>query len=60
MIGWILSLAFALIPWRSARPRDEDFRREIWRTDTRRMGVRFTERLRDRFRRTWLRLVGGD
>lgn len=43
--------------WRRAEPTREDFDRELWRTNSRRMGLRFTERLRDRFRRTWMWLV---
>ena len=30
--------------------------RRDWRTDTAGMGLRFTERLRDRWRRRWLRI----
>lgn len=51
--------ATVIASWRTARPTSADFRREHWRTDAGRMGVRFSERLRDAFRRTWLRLVGG-
>lgn len=42
---------------RRARPRPEDIRRLDWPTDTRRIGVRVNELLRDRMRPRWLRLV---
>ena len=52
LLGLWMSL-FARLP---ARPRAEDFRRELWPDSTKRMGVRLTERLREQFRRLWFRL----
>lgn len=53
---WLWSLG----TWRAARRRlgvrSQDVQRQLYRTQTRGMGLRFTERLRDRLRPRWLRL----
>jgi hypothetical protein len=38
---------------------DEDLRRHDYPVSTQRMGVRFTERMRDTFRFRWLRKTSG-
>ncbi|MBN1345890.1 MAG: hypothetical protein JXQ73_24585 [Phycisphaerae bacterium] len=35
---------------------DQEVRRHLWSDNTKRMGVRFSERIRDRFRGEWIRL----
>ena len=44
-----------LLPRRTRAGRLGDLRRHDYRTSTQRMGVRFTERLRDVFRFRWIR-----
>jgi len=56
---WVFELLSRIAALRPAPPRPHDFEKEHWRTSTGRMGVRFHERLRDRFRRAWLRLTTG-
>ena len=56
-------LSAALIRWRPLlRPKAEPrhVRRELWSHSTQRLGVRFTERIREQFRRRWLRIVRGE
>jgi hypothetical protein len=52
--------AYRIATWISSlrRPRihDEHVRSHVWPEATRRTGLRFTERLRDCFRREWLRI----
>jgi hypothetical protein len=56
---WWIRLFGAAVRCVGIAPAPHDLRRAVerdWRTDTGAMGVRFTERLRDIFRRRWLRL----
>jgi len=56
----VLTPLWALGTWLARRRRpqldEQDVRRHIYRDQTRSMGVRLTERLRDRLRPRWLRL----
>ena len=56
-------LAAALMRWaplRKPKAEPRHVRREVWSHSTRRMGVRFTERIREMFRRRWLKVVRGE
>ena len=57
---WLTRLAFWAIRWSPERAAEKDLARRMkqmdFETDTRRLGVRMNERLRDRLRRKWLRL----
>ena len=56
---WWSRLIAAAIRWVGVSPSEDELRRAAgadWRTDTRAMGVRFGERLRDIYRRRWLRI----
>lgn len=44
-----------VLPGRIGRVSNADLRRHDYRTSTQRMGVRFTDRLRDAFRFRWIR-----
>jgi hypothetical protein len=39
----------------TAKPTAEDFKKAEFKTSTQRLGIRFTERIRDVFRFKWLR-----
>ncbi len=49
--GWLLSI-FGRSP---AKPTDDDLARADFKANTQRLGVRFTERIRDIFRFKWIR-----
>ncbi len=51
---WIVAVWFA--SRRRARPRPEDYSAHLYRTQTRGMGLRLTEWLRDRLRPGWLHI----
>lgn len=52
----ILAALDAIISIRGRRrPTPDEVRRYVWTDNTRRMGIRFTERLRDAWRRRWVR-----
>jgi hypothetical protein len=51
LAGGLLSL-FGKSP---AKPTTEDFRRMEFRTSTQRLGIRFTEKIRNVFRFKWIR-----
>ena len=56
---WWSRLFTAAVRWVGVSPDRDELRRAVaedWRTDTRAMGLRFTERLRNVYRRRWLRL----
>ncbi len=52
LAGVVLARLFSPRP---ARPSPEDLRRHDYPASTQRMGVRFTERIRDTFRFRWIR-----
>lgn len=49
-----------LLPTRAGRPDNEHLRRLEFKTSTRKMGVRFTEKIRDTWRRRWLKIHRDD
>ena len=56
-------LTIALLRWfpfRKPKAKLRHVRREVWSHSTQRMGVRFTERIREMFRRRWLKVVRGE
>jgi len=52
LFAGVLSSIFGKSP---AKPAPNDFRRTEFKTSTQRLGIRFTERVRDVFRFRWLR-----
>ncbi len=56
MLGRAWDFATWLAARRRVKARDDDYAAQIYGTQTGRMGVRMTELLRDRVRRTWLRV----
>jgi hypothetical protein len=55
---WSRAIA-AAVRWRGVSPSEDELRRALasdWRTDTGRMRVSLTERMRDMYRRRWLRV----
>ncbi len=58
--AWLTRLIFWAIRWSPKQAAQEDIdqrmKRMDFETDTRRLGARMNERLRDRLRRKWLRL----
>jgi hypothetical protein len=53
LILWVLNVRIAA-RWRRAA--EGDVRRFVWSDNTKRMGVRFSERVRDAWRGRWIRL----
>jgi len=49
------AVLFSVFSRRKPKPTAEDYRRIDFKTSTQRMGVRFTNRIRDVFRFKWLR-----
>ena len=56
MTGWIWALGAWWAGRRKPRARPEHVSRQVYRVQTRGLGLRFTEFLRDRLRPRWLRL----
>ncbi len=54
-LGWVGGVFARLFGRRIPRMTSEDLRRHDYPVSTQRMGVRFTERMRDTFRFRWLR-----
>ena len=52
----LLDTLIRLSPRNRRPPSVQELGRHDWRTDTTGLGVRFSERLRDRWRRRWLRV----
>ena len=59
-LGFWVSLLLNLLTAGRAKPDPQRMQRLDFRTSTQRMGLRFTERLRDRWRRKWLKLKQRD
>ena len=53
-LGLIASVASILCP-SSCKQTDEDLRKADFKTCSQRMGVRFTDKIRDTFRNRWLK-----
>jgi len=58
--GWLWSMVTWLKARRPPNVRPEDVRRHLYRWQTRGMGLRMSEWLRDRLRPRWLRLRRGN
>ena len=57
--GWWSRVIAAAVRWRRAPVSEDELREAVasdWRADTGRMRVGLTERLRDIYRRRWLRV----
>ena len=57
-LGCAVGVLSRLFHRRLPEPTPDDLRAHDYRTSTQRMGVRFTERIRDTFRYRWLRQRG--
>jgi len=55
IFGFIAAGLAAVFGTKNARPTTEDLKRSEFKTSTQRLGVRFTERIRDVFRFKWLK-----
>jgi len=55
--GWLAGLFMSLFGKSPSRPMVEDLKRAEFKTSTQRLGIRFTEKIRDVFRFRWLRKV---
>jgi len=55
--GWLAGLFTSLFGKCPRKPAVEDFKRAEFKTSTQRLGIRFTEKIRDVFRFRWLRKV---
>jgi len=53
--SWIAGLCAAIFHKRVEKPNVEDYRKVEFRVSTQRLGVRFTDRIRDVFRFRWIR-----
>jgi hypothetical protein len=51
-----LGLAWRLMTWRKAQADSQRMRQLEYPASTQRMGLRFTEKIRDTFRHRWLRI----
>jgi hypothetical protein len=60
MLGRLWLLGTWLAALRRAKARPEDVQRQVYRAQTRGMGLRLSEWLRDRLRPTWLRVRRSD
>jgi len=56
LVKWLWSCGAWCASWRRPRLRPEHFRRHLFRQQTRGMGLRMSEWLRDRARPSWLRI----
>ena len=64
MIRWlrgaVLTVSSAVRGWRRPRVNQDDLAAHQWRDSTQRMGIRFSERIRDVWRHRWLRVRSPD
>jgi hypothetical protein len=56
LVSWLWRFGAWLASWRRARVRPEHVRQHVYRQQTRGMGLRMSEWLRDRARPVWLRI----
>jgi hypothetical protein len=54
-LGWFAGLLLSIRGKSPAKPGNEDFKKLDFGTSTQRLGIRFTERIRDVFRFHWLK-----
>jgi len=54
LLGFLAGVLLSIFGKSRAKPTAEDFKRTEFKTSTQRMGVRFTEKIRDVFRFRWL------
>lgn len=55
LLALFASLLLSIFGKSAARPTAADLQRAEFKTSTQRLGIRFTERIRDIFRHRWLR-----
>ncbi|MGA2071037.1 MAG: hypothetical protein ABSG97_06775 [Sedimentisphaerales bacterium] len=55
VLGFLAGLLAAVFGTKTAKPSTEDLKRAEFTTSTQRLGVRFTDRIRDVFRFKWLK-----
>ncbi len=55
VLGFLAGLLATVFGTKAAKPSMEDLKRAEFGTSTQRIGVRFTERIRDVFRFKWLK-----
>lgn len=57
VLGLIAGILVTMFGVKSAKPTAEDLKKAEFEASTQRLGVRFTERIRDVFRFKWLKKV---
>jgi len=57
VLGYIAGMLAAVFGAKTAKPTVEDLKKTEFGASTQRLGIRFTERIRDVFRFKWLRKV---
>jgi len=55
VLGFLAGCLLSVLGKKSIRPAAEDFKRMEFKTSTQRMGISFTEKIRDVFRFRWIR-----
>jgi len=56
-LGWLAGVIMSFVGKSVHRPTGEDLKRAEFKTSTQRLGIRFTEKIRDVFRFRWLRKI---
>jgi hypothetical protein len=55
VLGFLAGLLATVLGTKAAKPSMEDLKRAEFTTSTQRLGIRFTDRIRDVFRFKWLK-----
>ena len=58
LLGFVAAAILSLFGKSPAGPAVDDLKRADFPTSTQRLGIRFTEKIRDAFRCKWLRVTG--
>ena len=53
--GRLAAILFSILPKKKLKPTQDDLQRMEFKTSTKRMGVSFTEKIRNNFRNKWLK-----
>jgi hypothetical protein len=56
-LGWLAGVIMSFVGKSAGKPTVEDFKRAEFKTSTQRLGIRFSEKIRDVFRFRWLRKI---
>jgi hypothetical protein len=53
--GRLMAILIAIMPKKKLKPTQKDLQRMEFKTSTKRMGISFTEKIRNNFRKKWLK-----